>query len=171
MKNTMRDSSKGVPVPSFPLVSLCRPARAGLPTEVGCGGLGIDKGRTKSIILEDKRLGEISMFKMVVRVFAQIKLEGGYYISNCPQFDVWSQGRTREEAKNNLIEAVSLFLVSCYERGTLDEALLDCGYRAVAQPHGAAEIKEKTPPGMTPINIQIPFTLGKPRRGAQKCHA
>jgi predicted RNase H-like HicB family nuclease len=57
-----------------------------------------------------------------------VKKKAKAYISSCPCLDVYSQGRTEEEAEKNLGEALKLFLVSCYERGTLDEALKECGF-------------------------------------------
>ena len=48
--------------------------------------------------------------------------------------DVHSQGYTEEEARRNLAEAIKLFVVSCFERGTLDEALKECGFRALKAP-------------------------------------
>lgn len=41
---------------------------------------------------------------------AIIEREGEWYVAVCPEFDVASQGRTVEEAKQNLLEAVQLFL-------------------------------------------------------------
>ncbi len=41
---------------------------------------------------------------------ALIEREGDGYVSLCPELDIASQGSTVEEAKGNLIEAVSLFL-------------------------------------------------------------
>jgi len=41
---------------------------------------------------------------------------------------VHSQGKTEVQAKKNLIEALSLFLESCHERGTLDAMLKECGF-------------------------------------------
>jgi len=41
---------------------------------------------------------------------AYIEREGDGYVSLCPELDIASQGSTVEEAKGNLIEAVSLFL-------------------------------------------------------------
>ncbi len=38
-----------------------------------------------------------------------IKREDDWYIALCPELDVASQGKTIEEAKDNLIEAVELF--------------------------------------------------------------
>ena len=40
---------------------------------------------------------------------ALIEREGDGYVSLCPELDIASQGSTVEEAKSNLIEAVSLF--------------------------------------------------------------
>jgi predicted RNase H-like HicB family nuclease len=45
------------------------------------------------------------------RVFtALIEREGDGYVALCPELDVASQGRTIEEARHNLAEAVELFL-------------------------------------------------------------
>jgi predicted RNase H-like HicB family nuclease len=44
-------------------------------------------------------------------------------LASCPVLDVHSQGETETQAKKNLAEALSLFLISCYERGTLDAVL------------------------------------------------
>ncbi len=43
---------------------------------------------------------------------------------SCPPIlDVITQGETEEKAKQNLNDALSLFLVSWFERGTLDSVL------------------------------------------------
>jgi predicted RNase H-like HicB family nuclease len=57
-----------------------------------------------------------------------IKKEGPVLISCCPVLDVWSQGETEKKAKENLIEAVRFFLEDCFERGTLEKVLKDCGF-------------------------------------------
>lgn len=41
---------------------------------------------------------------------ALIEGEGDGYVSLCPELDIASQGSSVEEAKSNLVEAVSLFL-------------------------------------------------------------
>lgn len=41
---------------------------------------------------------------------AVIQKEDDMYVSLCPEFDIASQGYTVEEAKNNLREALELFL-------------------------------------------------------------
>lgn len=63
-----------------------------------------------------------------------IKKEGKHYISWCPVLDVWSQGKTKAEAKKNIAEATQLFLINCYERGTLDKVLKECGFTAAKGP-------------------------------------
>ena len=41
---------------------------------------------------------------------AIIEKEDGGYVSICPELDIASQGDTVDEAKNNLAEAIELFL-------------------------------------------------------------
>ena len=48
--------------------------------------------------------------KQLRQVTALIEREGDGYVSLCPELDIASQGETIEEARNNLIEALSLFL-------------------------------------------------------------
>ena len=58
---------------------------------------------------------------------AKIRKKGGWFISSCPLLDVFSQGDTRAQAERNLIDALESFLISCYERGTLDAVLRESG--------------------------------------------
>ena len=64
---------------------------------------------------------------------------GAYYISVCPPLDVFSQGETEEAALANLAEALQLFVESCYERGTLEEVLKDCGFALAGNDTEVAE--------------------------------
>ena len=48
--------------------------------------------------------------KQTRQLTALIEREGDSYVSLCPELDVASQGRTVEEARSNLKEAVELFL-------------------------------------------------------------
>jgi len=70
----------------------------------------------------------------------RLKRAGNWVVSSCPPLDVHSQGKTAAQAKKNLISALSLFLESCHERGTLDAVLKECGFEKVAFP-----IKPVTP--------------------------
>jgi hypothetical protein len=49
--------------------------------------------------------------------------------AGCPSLNVYSQGSSKEDAKRCLREAIELWLESCLERGTLDEALRESGFR------------------------------------------
>lgn len=88
-----------------------------------------------------------------------------WYVASCPVLDVFSQGRTQKKAKDNLHEAISLFLITCLEHGTLDDVLKNCGFRLAkrARPRKALAQNEKY------LNIPIPFLV---ESGGQKhCHA
>ena len=61
------------------------------------------------------------MFSLTVD--SEVKKEGDVYVSYCPALDVYSQGDSEDEASANLIEALQLFLQSCYERGALDAVM------------------------------------------------
>ena len=60
----------------------------------------------------------------------KIKKKEDIYISCVPVLDIYSQGETKTEAKNNIVEAVRLFFLSCLERGTLETVLRECGLKA-----------------------------------------
>jgi predicted RNase H-like HicB family nuclease len=44
-----------------------------------------------------------------LQLTAVIEREDDWYVSTCPEVDVVSQGKTVEEARSNLLEAVELF--------------------------------------------------------------
>src|SRR5580658_3432246 len=74
------------------------------------------------------------------------KREGDWFIAYCPPLDITTQGRDEAEAKGNLKEAASLFIISCIERGTLDQALRELGFVRVGnhaaprRPHNSFEM-------------------------------
>ena|SRR4030042_1679525 len=80
----------------------------------------------------------------------RIKKKAKVYVSSCDVFDVHSQGYSLSEAEKNLIEAIKLFFISCYERGTLDEAFKECGFQPVKAP-------KKPIKGGKSITVPIPF--------------
>lgn len=65
-------------------------------------------------------------FQLTVPI--SMKREGAWCIASCDSLDVHSQGHTNQEAEANLREALQLFILSCYERGTLQQVLMDCGF-------------------------------------------
>ena len=100
-----------------------------------------------------------NVIDMRIQLPFAIKKQGKYYISRCQVLDVHSQGTTQKRAEENLIEAVSLFLVSCFERGTLDAVLKECGFRARRfdeRPTGQSRRQAQY------IEVPIPFTVDQP---------
>ena len=80
--------------------------------------------------------------------------EGKWFIASCPLLDVHSQGTTEAKAKSNLVEALQLFIESCFERGTLHELFEESGFELQ---HGTPR---RSPP---PENmIDVPLYLGIP---------
>jgi len=58
----------------------------------------------------------------------QIWKEGGMYTSYCPELDVASCGRTVDEARKNLREALEIFIEETSKMGTLKDLLEEAGY-------------------------------------------
>lgn len=58
----------------------------------------------------------------------QIWKEGNQFVAHAMPLDVMSSGKTPEEARKALDEAVHLFLVTVEDMGTLEEVLQESGY-------------------------------------------
>ena len=95
-----------------------------------------------------------------------IKKKKKWFLATCSILDVHSQGETEEQARHNLGEALSLFFLSCFERGVLDDVLKDCGFRA-AQPIQ----QEKQPPVSRQDYISVPIPFLVDRNSSNECHA
>lgn len=48
--------------------------------------------------------------KRVQQFTGIIEREGDWYVALCPELDIASQGKTVEEARDNLAEAIELFI-------------------------------------------------------------
>ncbi len=97
----------------------------------------------------------------------KITKKSKWFLASCPILDVHSQGDTKEQAKKNLGEALSLFFISCFERGVLDAVLKDCGFKPA---HPSPPYKKR--PTITRedyIDVPIPFLVSQTIQG--KCHA
>lgn len=70
----------------------------------------------------------MSAVQFTVKVPVTVKKKAAVYVSSCQVLDIHSQGKTEREAKKNIIEAIKLFIVTCFERGTLDAVLKECGF-------------------------------------------
>lgn len=65
---------------------------------------------------------------MEIDLTIQVWQRERWFVATCPELDFVSQGDTREEAKENLIEVVQIQLEEMAELGTLDDYLAECGY-------------------------------------------
>ena len=68
------------------------------------------------------------LFKANLMAYVREEKEGGYFVY-CPVLNVGSQGDTIAEAKKNIAEAALCFVDGCYEMGTLDKVLSECGFK------------------------------------------
>lgn len=112
--------------------------------------------RMQSIEVAD--LGGAVSFKVQLAVLVR-KEKPGLYESYCPMLDLWSQGDTTAEAKKNIVEAVGLFIESCYERGILNRVLLDCGFGVEVKKQ--ENRRETLPAGwdkLFPVSAEIPLS-------------
>jgi predicted RNase H-like HicB family nuclease len=90
-------------------------------------------------------------------LFGVMKREGGWYIAHCPPLDITTQGKTASEARQNLHEAAELFVISCMERGTLDQALRELGFVS------AKRLSRPLPDKGFRMNIPVPLRFQKNR--------
>jgi len=60
------------------------------------------------------------------------------WIAVCPHLDVVTQGTSAAEAKRQLDDAVHAWFDDCIERGTLDQALRECGFRPATREEAGA---------------------------------
>jgi predicted RNase H-like HicB family nuclease len=68
------------------------------------------------------------MTLMNIEYTVQIWSEGDQYVAHAMPLDVMSSGRTPEDARTALDEAVHLFLTTAADQGSLEEILNDAGY-------------------------------------------
>lgn len=87
-----------------------------------------------------------------MRVPITVKQEGKWYISSCPLLDVFSQGDTHNKAVSNIIDALQLFMMSCFERGTLDQVLKESGFHAAPEVHSIP-----VESGMELVDVPLPM--------------
>jgi len=86
---------------------------------------------------------------------AIVKKKEDHYLSSCPILDVHSQGDTEKQALDHLKEALRLFFTSCFERGTLDEVMRNCGFK----PIGGIAKKVPFPSRYKSIEVPLPFKI------------
>ena len=65
---------------------------------------------------------------MDIQFTTDIFKEGAQYVGHTPELDLSSCARTETKARDNLIEAVRLFLEEAGKMGTLEQLLQESGY-------------------------------------------
>jgi len=93
---------------------------------------------------------------MEFKLPAQVKKKGKWFISSCTLLDVHSQGHTREQAERNLKDALATFLLSCYERGTLETVLHEAGFVPAA---GRLPKSKTAARGRKEVTVPLPFSI------------
>jgi predicted RNase H-like HicB family nuclease len=91
---------------------------------------------------------------MEFRLPMRVRKKGKWFISSCPALDVFSQGRTRTEAEQNLRDALYSFLDGCYEGGTLDKVLHEAGFVRSSGPRRA-----HAPNATACVSVILPFKI------------
>jgi len=101
-------------------------------------------------------------FKLPLKITKRRK----WYVASCPIVDVHSQGESVEQARRNLVEALSLFFVSCLERNTLDDVLKKCGLTVA---RSLEPIRKKGTAAKEDL-IDVPIPLLVSRSPQRACH-
>lgn len=65
--------------------------------------------------------------KLELNTLLNVAEEDGAFTSTCPAFGLASQGDTEEQAIENIVEAVGIFLEHCAAQGTLPQILQESG--------------------------------------------
>ena len=76
-------------------------------------------------LLEDTALQNRYVEIAFERYPIEVKKKGKLWIAGCPGLDIYSQGATKDKARETFDEAARLFIESCSSRGTLAEAIKD----------------------------------------------
>ena len=92
-----------------------------------------------------------------------MKRNGVAHVAWCPALDVYSQGPTQRKAVENLADALRLFLMSCYERGTLDQVLRESGFRP-AGPRRQTSKKKAASKDVNTLMVPLPFLVHTRRK-------
>jgi hypothetical protein len=66
--------------------------------------------------------------------------EANVHLGYCPMLNVYSQGASKDEAEEAVVDAARLFIISCYKRDILHKVLRDRGMtEAATAPQNAAD--------------------------------
>ncbi len=68
-----------------------------------------------------------------IELTSEIWQEGNMYTAYCHELDVATAGRTFEEARKNLAEAIEIFFEETKRMGTLRQLLEEAGFSIISQ--------------------------------------
>ncbi len=98
-----------------------------------------------------------NVFSVRASLDAIIYREGGGYVSCCPALGVYSEGDTKKEARENIIEATELLIDYCLEKNILEKVLKERGFHPVHQRTKGRKPKlPGAPAGVACQTIKIP---------------
>ncbi len=66
---------------------------------------------------------------MKLNITVELWQKGDWYLAKSPELDFIAQGKTAEEAKSNLFEAIKIQFHEMEEMGTLNDYLTECGFK------------------------------------------
>ena len=96
-----------------------------------------------------------------IEVPVEVDRKETWFAARCAPLDLHALGQTREEAEENLLEAVQHFVMDSFERGTLAQALSERGFRRDGE-RGAFRVAtpERLPSGAVLRKVFVPFFVG-----------
>jgi len=87
---------------------------------------------------------------MKIRLTEEIWKEGNMYVSYCPELDIASCGEDIQQAKKNLVEAITINMEETRKMGSFEQFLEECG---LEQNEEDTLSVRKELVGFTPIEI------------------
>lgn len=79
----------------------------------------------------------VGFVRFELKVPVRLHQDGAWTIASCDILDLHGQGAEQNAAIAALVEAMQAFVETCFEMGTLDEVLRQCGFRPGDPPDGA----------------------------------
>ncbi len=89
---------------------------------------------------------------MKIRLTEEIWKEGNMYVSYCPELDIASCGEDIQQAKKNLVEAITINMEETRKMGTFDQFLEECGLEKNEE--DILSVRKELV-GFTPIEIAV----------------
>ena len=65
---------------------------------------------------------------MKLKLTGEIWQEGNMYVAYCPELDISSCGKSVEEARKNLIEAIKINIEETKKMGTFEQFMKEAGF-------------------------------------------